>query len=217
MSDSEKKSVIFILDRSGSMRTILESTIESFNGYLGEMRQEQQLEFTLVQFDTISTDTVHRRLPIANVPDLDEKSYVPRAATPLIDAVYATLISAKEAYKKGDRVVVTILTDGYENASVLHKMADLNALIKELSGWGWQFVFLGASIDAYRDAGQMGIQAGSTMSFDSANPAAMREAMATTAGETRSYLSTGKGVAYDRGLKARVGDRFAQVNKEEPE
>lgn len=207
------KAVVFLLDRSGSMQSILDSTIESFNGYLNELKQQADVLFTLVTFDTISTDVVHRRMPIADVPDLNKTTLVPRGSTPLIDAACSTLRSTIESYQQADAVVFTILTDGFENASRENKMSDLHDLIKQVTGWGWQVVFLGASIDAYADAGRMGVGVGSTMSYNAADPGASLRAYGTVAAKTAEFFQTGEAVSFSAEDKAAAGDKFAQRAK----
>lgn len=208
MPDPSKNAVIFILDRSGSMEAIKGNTINSFNGYLEELKQNPGTEFTFVQFDTIGTDIIHRRVPIGEVPDLTPETFQPRGGTPLIDAAHLSIEAAKEKYTREDRVVITILTDGHENSSVQYKMEDLHKLIKELSGWGWQFVFLGASIDVYADAGKAGIAAGATVSFDSTDRRKSAGALRGMAMSTNSYLASGQSINFSDEEKAAVGDKF---------
>jgi hypothetical protein len=108
------------------------------------------------------------------------------------------------------RVVISIQTDGLENASTEHTWADLNLLIKEKAKLGWQFNFMGAGIDAYEQGRQMGIPAAATVSYDKASPAATVAAFAASADNTvRFARMEAASVAFTPGQKRAAGDRFA--------
>jgi hypothetical protein len=203
-----KKAAILLLDRSHSMTRIVDNTLSSINKYLAEVKVEPELEFTLITFDTISTDVLFRRMPIAEVPEITREHLVPRGATPLIDALCITIGAAKQDYAADDRVIIISVTDGHENSSTEFRIGQLHALIKERSEAGWQFVFLGASIDAYGDAGRFGIGAGTTMSYDSANRAMSEAAFSTVARSNRAFYASGKAVNFTNEDKQSVGDRF---------
>jgi hypothetical protein len=68
MAENPRNAVMFLLDRTGSMESIKATTIESFNAYLAELRERPEIEFSLLQFDSTSTDTVHFRAPVGEVP-----------------------------------------------------------------------------------------------------------------------------------------------------
>lgn len=162
--------VTFLLDETGSMGAIRDDTISGFNTYLSDLQDEKSvhIDFTFLKFDSNKLEKVCVAEPVRNVLKLDKKTYVPGASTPLIDAAYKT-IKAVEGQISGtegqpDKIVVTILTDGEENASTEHTWAELNALVKEKTKEGWQFNFLGTSIDAYAQSSRMGIAATNTMS-----------------------------------------------------
>lgn len=100
-------------------------------------------------------------------PHLNEGTFQPRGGTPLIDAAYKTIKAVEESLK-GDtktKVTICIQTDGEENSSMEHDYKDLTALIKEKQALGWEFIFMGAGIDAYAQATAMGIAAQNTMSY----------------------------------------------------
>ncbi len=209
-----KNTVIFVLDRSGSMENKLEATLESFNGYLEELRQSPaEIEFTLMQFDTISTDVIHRRKPLKDVGKLTREIYKPRGGTPLIDAACIAIEAAKQDYQPTDKVLITIMTDGLENSSQGFTMADLHAKIKEASGWGWQFIFLGASIDNYEAGSKMGLRPASTMSYDASRLHSTKAAYAATANATRDFFATGEAVSFSDQDKQAAGDAYADKNK----
>jgi hypothetical protein len=214
MAETPCNAVMFLLDRTGSMERIKATTIESFNGYLAELRERPEIEFSLLQFDSTSTDVLYFRAPIGEVPGLTDESFQPRHSTPLIDAAVATIRKAQDVYRPIDRVIITILTDGFENASVEHRMADLAALVKEATAWGWQFVFLGAGMDAYADAGRAGILAAKTVSFNAAEPETSRRTYRMVARKSRDYFAAQVGSAAQREIefsdeeKDEAGDRY---------
>jgi hypothetical protein len=106
-------------------------------------------------------------------------------------------------------VVICIQTDGQENSSVEHRWDELNALIKEKVGKGWQFNFMGVGIDAYHQGERMGIAPQATVAYDHRDPAATRAAFVGSASNTRSYAcGAAPDTAYTPEQKAASGDRF---------
>lgn len=191
----EKTLVTFLLDRTGSMESCKEATIEAFNAYLKTLQAGPEaalIQFSFLQFDSMSVDKICIDEAVVNVKALDNDSYRPRASTPLIDASYKTIKAVEAALAKRDdkpKVVVCIQTDGMENASREYTMDQLNALIKEKSELGWQFNFMGASIDAYAQATQMGIYKAATVSYNKHSAVKTSSAFASLGANTRSYAA----------------------------
>jgi hypothetical protein len=187
--------VTFLLDRTGSMLSCKQATIEAFNGYLEGLKQGPEakfIEFTFLQFDSVSLDKICVAEDIQGVQPLTESSYEPRASTPLVDAAYKTIKAIEASLTKRDdkpKIVVCIQTDGFENASTEHTMAELNALIKEKTAQGWQFIFMGAGIDAYAQSAMMGISAQSTGSYNKASPQATRSMFVSASANTKAFSS----------------------------
>lgn len=185
--------VSFLLDETGSMMSVRDDTIGGFNAYVGDLRKadEGHISFSLVKFDSNRIEKVCVGVPIADVPELTTETYIPRAMTPLIDAAYKTITATREHVEARDddpNVVVVIQTDGHENASTQYKRHDLAALIKEMTAKGWQFVFLGADIDAFQEAGSWGISRDTTASYGKVRTA---QTFSTMAGKTMSYAASG--------------------------
>jgi hypothetical protein len=162
--------VSFLLDRTGSMDAIKTETIGGFNAYLDTLERDAgaAIEFTLLQFDSVSIDTLHRGLRLCDVARLTAETYQPRAYTPLIDACYRTIKETEEAmaqHRDKPRVIVVFQTDGEENVSREHSLAELRDLIQRRKAEGWQFVFLGADIDAYDAARSLGILEEATLAY----------------------------------------------------
>jgi hypothetical protein len=206
--------VTFLLDRTGSMQSIKDDTIGAFNAYLETLQKKGGgIEFSFLQFDSISIDKVCVNKPVAEVAPLADETFQPRASTPLIDAAYATIEAVGEAIGRRDvppKVVICIQTDGLENASTEHTWAELNLLIKEKSKLGWQFNFMGAGIDAYEQGRQMGIPAAATVSYDKTSRAATVGAFAASAANTVAYArDEAPTVGFTPAQKHAAGDRFA--------
>jgi hypothetical protein len=149
---------VIIMDRSGSMWDIQKSAIMGFNEVLGGVKaaaakysQTQEQLMTLVLFDSASIDELYWNADPAEVPILTEETYVPGACTPLYDAMGRTL-TRLEKELKGDgnhSVVVTVITDGYENSSVEYSGAAIKALVEHLKGEGWSFAYMGTDHDVH--------------------------------------------------------------------
>lgn len=167
--------IAIILDRTGSMESIRDDTIGGFNAFLNQQKAEPDTAtLTLVQFDTQDPyEVLHKFKPIEDVPELTRETFVPRAATPLLDAMGRgindlenSLAEMKES-EKPSRVIIVIITDGQENSSLEFRKDQIEKMIKEKQEKAsWQFVFLSADLAAIGDALATGIHATSTMSYD---------------------------------------------------
>ena len=147
---------VIIMDRSGSMWDIQRPAIQGFNEVLGGVKAAkkqfagtQEQFITLVLFDSTSIDEVYWNADPEKAEILTVKTYVPGAATPLYDAVGRTLIKLEKELKgEGNcSVVVTIITDGYENCSKEYGLSAIRALIDHLKAEGWSFAYMGTDHD----------------------------------------------------------------------
>lgn len=163
-----------ILDRSGSMEEIRDDTIGGFNAFLEQQQNALgTATLTLVQFDAQDPfELLQAFTPVREVPKLTGQSFVPRASTPLLDAVGRAINHTEEGISKmadfcrPDTVIIAIITDGQENASREFKRADIVRMIEgKQKLLGWKFVFLSADLSAVQDAIQDGIQQGQTLAF----------------------------------------------------
>jgi hypothetical protein len=167
--------ITVILDRTGSMESIRDDTIGGFNNFLeGQKDQPGQATLTLVQFDTQDPyEVIHSFAPLRDVPPLTRESYVPRAGTPLLDALGRGMNDLEKrlsAMKKADRpskVVMVVVTDGQENSSREFRRDRIVKMIEShRKKDGWQFMFLSADLDAIGDAMAVGFQPAAVMVFD---------------------------------------------------
>jgi len=174
-SDPDATHISVILDRSGSMESIREDTIGGFNTFLNvQRRQPGKATVTLVQFDSQDPyEVIHRFRPVAEVPELTGETYVPRASTPLLDAVgrgindlEANLADILPAHRPS-KVIFVVITDGQENASREFRRERIVKMIQDKEAhYGWQFLFLSADLDAVQDAENQGFQARFSLAFD---------------------------------------------------
>jgi hypothetical protein len=162
----------FILDRSGSMQSMTAAAIEGFNFFLHEQQHAQgQARLTLVLFDDEYLVPI-QSIPVDEVVPLDHATYVPRNSTALLDAIGraidelgARLASLPEAARPG-KVIVAILTDGLENASVHETWRTVSDRIRhQTEKYAWDFLFLGANQDAIATAAQLHIAADNAATY----------------------------------------------------
>lgn len=167
--------IAIVLDRTGSMETIRDDTIGGFNAFLSAQKAEPGVAtLTLVQFDSQDPyELIHRFKPLAEVPELTRETFVPRASTPLLDAIGRGIndleksLADLEESERPSRVVMVIITDGQENASREFRKDQIEKMIRERQEKSaWQFVFLSADLEAIGDALASGLRAAAVMGHD---------------------------------------------------
>jgi hypothetical protein len=169
MTNSQRSLVAVLLDRSGSMESIKSDTEGGFNAFIDAQRGAQlDIRITLAQFDT-EYDVVYANRPVADVPPLELQ---PRGMTALYDAlgklitdVGAELAALPENERPG-RITIVVLTDGHENSSKewSHKAVN-EAIRRQEQDYAWEFVFLGANMDAVAIGQQLGFAADRSMTY----------------------------------------------------
>ena len=158
--------VVFVLDRSGSMCGLEADTIGGFNNMLRKQKRENEnIIWSTVLFDHL-TQVVHDRVPVSRVNELDDRTYYVRGATALLDAVGGAIRHIANCHRharKEDvpkKTLFVITTDGMENSSVQYSYREVRRMIEhERKKYDWEFIFLGANMDAVEVAGRMGIDA----------------------------------------------------------
>jgi uncharacterized protein YegL len=157
--------LVFILDRSGSMAGLESDTIGGFNGLIDKQKKVDGKAFvTTVLFDN-QQKTVHDRVDLAEVAPMTEKEYYVGGSTALLDAVGDTVTHIEKIHKYvrpedvPAHTMVVITTDGMENSSHRWRAADVKKLVEKKKEGGWEFLFLGANIDAVSEAARFGIDA----------------------------------------------------------
>lgn len=161
---------LIILDESGSMSRLHDVSVLGVNETLKTIRaayeefpqQEQFVTFATFSgqsYDMENTCRVKRELqPIADVADLTDAEYKPNGVTPLWDSMGKLLTELEDVVEDDDLVLVTIITDGYENSSVRYNADKIKQLVTRLDEKGWTFTYIGANQDAALAAGEMGIK-----------------------------------------------------------
>lgn len=160
----KKTEIVFILDKSGSMSGLEEDTIGGYNSMLNRQQKEEgEAILTTVLFDH-NYEIIHDRTNINEIKPLTEKEYYVGGTTALLDAVGRSINKIVRATKntkkeyQADKVMFVIITDGMENASKEFRYEQIKAMIeKQKERYNWEFIFLGANIDAASTAAQFGI------------------------------------------------------------
>jgi len=170
ISSNEKTHIISILDRSGSMCSIMSDAIGGFNTFLKEQRElSDEATITVAIFDD-KYELIYENLNIKDAKDLTSAEWSPRGTTALYDAIGKTINKekanlAKLGVEKPSKVLVLIVTDGLENASVEYTLEGIKKLIKDCENDDWNFVYLAANQDAFAVGISFGVSAGNTMTF----------------------------------------------------
>ncbi len=156
--------LVFILDRSGSMSGLESDTIGGFNSMLAKQKKEPGGAWVSTILFNNERVVVHDRLPLEDVPPMTEQDYVPRGTTALLDAVGKAIHHIGSVHKYArkedvpERTLFVITTDGLENASKHYTYERVNYMIeRQKEKYGWEFLFLGANIDAAAEADRLGI------------------------------------------------------------
>ena len=187
--------ITLLLDRTGSMQVVRGETITAVNTFIEEQKKVPgEANFTLVQFDSQDPfEVIQRAVPIREARPLTAETYVPRAWTPLLDAIGRTINDAgarlgaiAEADRPG-KVVLAIITDGLENASREFSRAKILEMIThQREAYKWQIVFLGANQDAIQEGASFGIPKDAALTYG-ATPAGVQAAYASLNQNMASY------------------------------
>ncbi len=158
--------LVFILDKSGSMGGLEKDTIGGYNSMLEQQRKvEGECIITTVLFDN-HYELLHDRIDLRAVKPITDKEYFVGGSTALLDAIGQSVDKIGTAQKntaedyRAEKVMFVIITDGEENASRRYSAAQVKSMIaRQKERFGWEFIFLGANIDAVETAGRFGIDA----------------------------------------------------------
>ncbi len=170
-SANDVTELVFILDRSGSMGGLEEDTIGGFNSMIEKQRkQEGECLVSTVLFDH-EVSILHDRVPLADIRPMTQEDYYVRGCTALIDAIGMTVSHIEEVHRyirKEDvpaHTIFVITTDGLENASKEYSADKVRKMIEKKKQRGWEFLFIGANIDAVSTARHFGIGADRAVNY----------------------------------------------------
>ena len=156
--------LVFILDRSGSMSGLEGDTIGGYNSFLEKQKKEEgECLVSTVLFNQY-TKVVHDRIPLNEVEKMTEKDYFASGCTALIDAMGGAIHHIRNVHKYireedvPEHTIFVIITDGLENASKRYSSGQVKQMVSEQQEKGWEFLFLGANIDAVETARSYGIR-----------------------------------------------------------
>ncbi|MBE6843974.1 MAG: VWA domain-containing protein [Ruminococcus sp.] len=172
MANKNLTEMVFILDRSGSMSGLEADTIGGYNSLLEKQRKEVgDATVTTVLFDD-QYEMIHDHAAIGKVKDITNKEYFARGSTALLDAVGKTINHVGNRHKNAldseipNKTMVVIITDGYENTSREFTLPQVKQMIeRQKEKYGWEFLFLGANIDAVSTAAGFGISADRSVTY----------------------------------------------------
>ena len=187
--------VVFILDRSGSMSGLEADTIGGFNSMIAKQKKEEgEAYISTVLFDD-QTEVLYDRVPIHRVEPMNDNQYYVRGCTALLDALGGAIHHIGNVHKyareedRPEKTLFIITTDGMENASHKYSFDKVKKMVeRQKKEYGWEFLFLGANIDAIEVAGRFGIAANRAINYkcDSKGTQLNYEVLSRTVSEFRA-------------------------------
>ena len=165
--------IVFILDRSGSMSGLEADTIGGFNSLIKKQRKEAgEAVVSTVLFDD-TCEVLHDRVPMDKVQAMTEDTYFVRGCTALLDAVGGAIHHIGNIHKyardedRPEHTIFVITTDGQENSSREYSYDKIKkSITKQQEKYGWEFIFLGANMDAIGEAGKLGIRSDRAVRYE---------------------------------------------------
>lgn len=165
--------LVMILDRSGSMYGLEADTIGGFNSMIEKQKKEEgEAYVSVILFDDVC-EVIYDRVPVGQVEPMTEKQYYVRGCTALLDAAGQSIHHIVNVHKYAreedvpEKTMFIIITDGMENASSVYSYERVKEMIEhEQEKYHWEFLFLGANIDAVKEASRFGISAGRAVNYE---------------------------------------------------
>ena len=202
--------MVFILDRSGSMSGLESDTIGGFNGMIAKQKKEEgEALVSTVLFDD-HIKVVHDRIPLQNVQPMTDRDYYVGGCTALLDALGGAIHHISQIHKyareedRPAKTVFVITTDGLENASRRYSREKVRRMVRhEQEKYGWEFLFLGANMDAVKEAGRYGIRQDRSVRY-----------CVDSAGTDLNFKAVGCAMASFRRGEAEDGSWKAEIEKD---
>ncbi|MBO7703365.1 MAG: hypothetical protein J6S26_02875 [Solobacterium sp.] len=202
--------IIFIIDRSGSMGGLESDTVGGYNSFLERQKEDGNAIISTVLFNSEST-VIHDRVPLENVKPMTRKDYLASGTTALLDALGGAIHHIGNVHKYAreedvpEKTIVVITTDGMENASRRYSYEKVKQMVeRQKEKYGWEFLFLGANMDAIAAAGRFGIEEDRAVRFHSDRK-----------GTAMNYMVVGEAVMNMRHSKARVDSSWKEAIEED--
>ena len=186
--------LVMILDRSGSMSGLEKDTIGGYNAFVEKQKAVEGGALVSTILFSDRSEVIHDRVPLAEVKKLTEAEYSVGGCTALLDAVGGAVHHIGNIHKyareedRPEKTIFVITTDGMENASRMYTYERVKAMIeRQKKEYGWEFLFLGANIDAIETAGRFGISADRAANYNSDHEGTMLnyEVLADTVSDMR--------------------------------
>ncbi len=205
--------LIFILDRSGSMAGLEADTIGGFNGMIEKQKREAgEALISTVLFDNVS-QVLHDRVPLDRIAPMTDRDYTVRGCTALLDAIGGAIHHIGNVHKYArpedvpERTLFVITTDGMENASRKYSAEKVKQMVqRQKEKYGWEFLFLGANIDAVETARHFGIGADRAVTYRS-----------DSAGTQLNYAVVSEAICQVRSCAPLAADWKRRIEKDEKE
>ena len=205
--------IVFILDRSGSMSGLEADTIGGYNSLLEKQKKEEgEAIVSTVLFDD-KQEVLHDRVDLSKMNPMTDKEYYVRGCTALLDAVGGAIHHIGNVHKyareedRPEKTLFIITTDGMENSSRRYTYNQVRKMVeRQKEKYGWEFLFLGANIDAIKEAGRFGIGADRAVNYE-----------CDSVGTEVNYRALSKAVSRVRGAKGRPSAALDAGWKEEIE
>ena len=163
--------IIFVIDKSGSMSRLTKETIEGFNGFIESQKDDTKTTLTTVLFDS-TWRILHDGIDVYEVKPMTTEDYRAGGYTAMLDAIGDTINRVQDRHdelgsEKPENVLFVITTDGEENSSRKFTKSQIEKMIKhQTNSHGWEFIFLGANMDAVKEAENIGISSTRAVSYD---------------------------------------------------
>ena len=212
--------IVFILDRSGSMSGLEGDTIGGFNAMIAKQKSEPgEAYISTVLFDNRS-EVIHDRVSLDKIAPMTDKEYYVRGCTALLDAVGGAIHHIGNVHKYArkedvpEKTLFIITTDGMENASKRYDYRKVKEMIeRQKDKYGWEFLFLGANIDAAREAARFGIGEDKAVTYrsDSVGTRLNYEVLADAVADYRTAAPCCKSVS--AGWKKRIDEDMRRRRK----
>ena len=169
----ELTEIVFILDKSGSMGGLEADTIGGYNSFLEKQKKVEGEAYVSTVLFSDSSSVIHDRVPIEKVKPMTEKEYSVGGSTALLDAIGGAIHHIGNVHKyareedRPEHTIFVITTDGQENSSNEYSYEKLKKMItRQQEKYGWEFIFLGANMDAIGEAGRLGIRADRAVRYE---------------------------------------------------